>query len=92
VKTVPKLVVCVIYFRIGTVMTIKIHAVYRNGVCQPSVTPPIVDGTEVELIVITGGDWNCLVDALDEIARLPMEGPLDGFSGANHDPVLYKTK
>jgi predicted DNA-binding antitoxin AbrB/MazE fold protein len=78
-----------IYFVVGASMTTKIHAVYRNGVFLPSVPLPVAEGTEVELTVISEGTSSSTADALDEIARLPMEGPLDGFSGAEHDRVLY---
>jgi len=71
-------------------MTTKVHAIYRNGVFLPSAAPPVAVGTEVELTVTAGGVRDSLVDALDEIARLPAEGPRDGFSGADHDQVLYE--
>jgi predicted DNA-binding antitoxin AbrB/MazE fold protein len=74
----------------GAIMTTKIHAVYRNGVFQPSVPPLVAEGAEVELIVTTDNEPSSLADALSEIARLPAEGPLDGFSGADHDRVLYE--
>jgi len=70
-------------------MTRKIHAVYRNGVFFPSVPLPVAEGTEVELVVTSDGEPTSLADALDEIAHLPVEGPQDGFSGAEHDQVLY---
>jgi predicted DNA-binding antitoxin AbrB/MazE fold protein len=70
-------------------MTTKVHAVYRNGVLLPSAPLPVADGTEVELTVTANGESNSLADALDEIARLPTEGRQDGFSGADHDHVLY---
>jgi hypothetical protein len=81
-----------IYFFKGEVMTTKVHAVYRNGVFLPSVPPPVADGAEVELIVTANSEPSSLADSLDEIARLPEEGPQDGFSGADHDQVLYPTK
>jgi hypothetical protein len=73
-------------------MTTRIHATYRNGVFLPSTPPPVADGAEVELIVTTDGEPNSLADALDEIAHLPAEGPQDGFSGADHDRILYDAK
>jgi predicted DNA-binding antitoxin AbrB/MazE fold protein len=72
-------------------MTTKVHATYRNGVFLPSTPPPVADGAEVELIVTTG-EPNSLADALDQIAQLPAEGPQDGFSGTDHDRILYDTK
>jgi predicted DNA-binding antitoxin AbrB/MazE fold protein len=56
-------------------MTTRIHAVFRNGVFEPSVPPEVAEGTEVELIVTTNRDSTSLADALDEIAQLPNEGP-----------------
>jgi predicted DNA-binding antitoxin AbrB/MazE fold protein len=73
-------------------MTTKVHAVFRNGVFQPSAPPQLAEGAEVELIVTTNGESGSLADALNEIARLPTEGLQDGFSGADHDRVLYKTE
>jgi predicted DNA-binding antitoxin AbrB/MazE fold protein len=67
----------------------KVHAVYRNGVFLPSSPLPVAEGTEVELTVTSEGASGPLAEALSEIARLPAEGPLDGFSGADHDRVLY---
>jgi predicted DNA-binding antitoxin AbrB/MazE fold protein len=83
------LAILMVYWGNGAIMTTRVHAVYRNGVFQPSAPPPVADGAEVELIVTTSGEPNSLADALDEIARLPAEGPQDGFSGADHDRVLY---
>jgi predicted DNA-binding antitoxin AbrB/MazE fold protein len=71
-------------------MTTKIHAIYRNGVFQPSMPPQVAEGAEVELIVTDKSEPVSLADALSEIARLPVEGPQDGFSGADHDRVLYE--
>jgi predicted DNA-binding antitoxin AbrB/MazE fold protein len=68
----------------------KVHAIYRNGVFLPSTPPPVADGTEVELTVTANGEPCSLADALDEIAHLPAEGPQDGFSGADHDNILYE--
>jgi predicted DNA-binding antitoxin AbrB/MazE fold protein len=73
-------------------MTIKIGAVYRDGVFQPSTPPPISEGAEVELVVTTADEPGSLADALEEIARTPVEATRDGFSGADHDGVLYSMK
>jgi hypothetical protein len=63
-------------------MTTKVHAIFQHGVFLPSTPPPVADGTEVELIVSFGEEPNSMADALEEIARLPVEGSQDGFSGA----------
>jgi len=70
-------------------MATKVNAIYTNGVFRPATPVPVADGTEVELIVKLG-DRTPLADLLGEIARLPAEGPQDGFSGADHDTVLYR--
>jgi predicted DNA-binding antitoxin AbrB/MazE fold protein len=73
-------------------MTTKVHAVYRDGVFLPSAPPPLAEGAEVELVVTAETEPASLADALAEIARMPAEGADDGFSGADHDAVLYPNK
>jgi len=70
-------------------MTMKVHAVYKNGAFLPAAPVQVAEGAEVELTVTVNGDAASLADSLQEIANLPPEGPQDGFSGANHDAVLY---
>jgi predicted DNA-binding antitoxin AbrB/MazE fold protein len=70
-------------------MTTKVHAVFRNGAFLPATPVSMPEGAEVELTVTTSDQQKPLVQALEEIARLPIEGPRDGFSGADHDRVLY---
>ena len=70
-------------------MTTKVHATYRGGVFLPASPVPVSEGAEVEL-TITSAEGGTLADLLAEIARLPQEGPQDGFSGADHDRVLYR--
>jgi len=73
-------------------MTKTLTAVYENGVLRPSEPLPLGEGERVEVTVTTGEDAARhaeLVKALAEIAALPTEGPDDGFSGADHDRVLY---
>jgi predicted DNA-binding antitoxin AbrB/MazE fold protein len=80
-----------------------IDAIFDNGVFRP-LTPPIIpDGTRVRLRVEdANGTASSPADErmagseraeLDEfrrlMAELPIEGPGDGFSGADHDRVLY---
>jgi predicted DNA-binding antitoxin AbrB/MazE fold protein len=71
-------------------MTTKVHAVFRNGVFLPSTPPPVAEGAEVELFVTTEGESESLAEALEKIARLPLEGPQNSFSAADHDRVLYQ--
>jgi predicted DNA-binding antitoxin AbrB/MazE fold protein len=70
-------------------MTAKIQAIYEKGVFRPTDPVPLAEGSAVELIVNSDSDSQPLVEALKEISRLPIEGPVDGFSGADHDRVLY---
>jgi predicted DNA-binding antitoxin AbrB/MazE fold protein len=69
-------------------MTTRVHAIYRGGVFVPATRVPVSEGAEVELTVTSNGSGS-LADALEEIARLPHEGPQDGYSGADHDRILY---
>jgi len=73
-------------------MTTRVHAVYREGVLRPALPLPLGEGAEVELTITSSekSDQSAgIADALAKIAQLPMEGPNDGFSGADHDHVLY---
>ena len=75
-------------------MTKTIQAVYRGGVFKPEEPVTIAEGARVELTVrATPADAQAAPtptrEALAEIASLPPEGPDDGFSGADHDRLLY---
>lgn len=73
-------------------MTTRIHAVYERGVFRPTDPVPIAEGTAVEITVSTEAESRATeggAAALLRIAELPLEGPDDGFSGAEHDRVLY---
>jgi predicted DNA-binding antitoxin AbrB/MazE fold protein len=75
-------------------MTKTIHAVYQGGVFKPSEPVSIADGTSVELTVRAdaapaAASAAAVRDFVEEIAALPLEGPQDGFSGADHDKILY---
>jgi predicted DNA-binding antitoxin AbrB/MazE fold protein len=70
-------------------MTAKIQAIYEKGVFRPSSPVSLPEGSEVELTVNSNADSTTLADELEKIAQLPIEGPSDGFSGADHDRVLY---
>jgi len=71
-------------------MEAKIEAVFEKGIFRPVSAVSLPEGTIVEVIVSEEVSTKKLRDALDEIARMPQEGPLDGFSGADHDRVLYQ--
>jgi predicted DNA-binding antitoxin AbrB/MazE fold protein len=74
-------------------MTTSVRATYEKGVFKPSSPVPLADGTEVQLTITDGTPANDpagVVAELQRIAALPTEGPDDGFSGADHDSVLYR--
>jgi predicted DNA-binding antitoxin AbrB/MazE fold protein len=73
-------------------MTTRIHAVYERGVFRPTEPVTMADGTAVEITVSTESipqTPNNSAAALSAIANLPQESPDDGFSGADHDDILY---
>ena len=75
-------------------MTRTVRAVYSQGVFKPAAPVPIADGTEVELTISPPSsapaiNGSGIIAALTRIAELPLEGSNDGFSGADHDSILY---
>jgi predicted DNA-binding antitoxin AbrB/MazE fold protein len=73
-------------------MTTRIHAVYESGVFRPTEPVGIADGTAVEITVSTENSPQSpakVFAVLTAIPQLPLEGPDDGFSGVDHDDVLY---
>jgi predicted DNA-binding antitoxin AbrB/MazE fold protein len=77
-------------------MTTKVNAIYKNGVFLPTLPVAVAEGAMVELTVNSDAGPGSLgptslVDDLEEISRLPLQGPNDGFSGADHDKILYGT-
>jgi predicted DNA-binding antitoxin AbrB/MazE fold protein len=86
-------------------MTYDIDAIYDNGVFRPLEPLIIPDGMRVHLRVDEsdareGSTSSSKTDEmvrrrteLDEfrrvMAQLPVESPDDGFSGADHDQILY---
>jgi len=84
-------------------MTYEIDAIYNNGAFVPVEPLAIPEGVRVHLRVdeqpisaapLDGGEPpKQSRAAMDEFLRLaaelPLEGPDDGFSGADHDRVLY---
>ena len=75
-------------------MTKRIQAVYEGGVFKPHEPVALEEGASVELTIHADradvrAPAKPLKDALAEIASLPLEGPDDGFSGADHDRALY---
>jgi predicted DNA-binding antitoxin AbrB/MazE fold protein len=73
-------------------MTKTVAAVYENGTLRLVEPLPLSNGERVEVTVVKNedpADHADFVKALQEIAALPLEGPDDGFSAADHDKVLY---
>lgn len=83
-------------------MSTLIEAVYEQGVLRLSRPIDLADGTRVDIIVIAShpalptelldetGPWNkAAAEILSAIASMPMESSPDGFSGEDHDRVLY---
>lgn len=75
-------------------MVKTVTATYENGLLRPAEPLPLEEGQRVELTVSTPDDddarrHEALIAGLNEIAALPLESPNDGFSGADHDKVLY---
>jgi len=76
-------------------MTTTAAAIYENGVLRPLSPLPLAEGARVEVTVTdhaasppteVAGD---AADLLRAVAALPMESSEAGFSGRDHDRVLY---
>jgi predicted DNA-binding antitoxin AbrB/MazE fold protein len=82
-------------------MSQGIPAIYDAGVFRPLGPVDLANGTRVEVQVAVTGPSAVLSPAeisrqqtainewLEEIERLPVEEPDDGFSGHDHDKILY---
>jgi predicted DNA-binding antitoxin AbrB/MazE fold protein len=78
-------------------MNAPFPAIYENGVFKPLHPVDLKEHEVVRLAVVsqeptaasTAGQPSALAAMLDETAALPPEGPDDGFSGRDHDRVLY---
>lgn len=68
---------------------VEVSAIVEHGVFRPVEPISIPDGTRVSLTVRTPEQVRSLAQRLAQIAALPQEGPDDGFSGEDHDEVLY---
>lgn len=79
-----------------------IEAVYEHGVLRLDRPIDLAEGSRVEVIVLpreaadakrdTHPEAKSLSEFLDEVAALPLESSPDGFSGEDHDEVLYGWK
>lgn len=73
-------------------MTNRITAVFEHGVFRPVNPVSLAEGSRVELAYEAEQPLKppqAMLEAIEEIAKMPLEGPNDGFSGADHDRVLY---
>ena len=83
-------------------MPTPIEAVYEHGVLRPDRPIDLAEGARVEIIVLpmvpAQSAENCnparknLAEFVAEMAALPIESAPDGFSGEDHDEVLYGWK
>lgn len=74
----------------------------QDGVIVPEEGAQLPEGTVVRIVpeetmvpneaaeVMPAAEKERIRSILDRIASLPMEGPQDMFSGADHDQVLYE--
>ena len=73
-------------------MTVRVDAVFEKGMFRPTAPVSLQDGAHVTLSFEAErplGSPQPLVAALAEIATMPAQGPNDGFSGVDHDRLLY---
>lgn len=72
-------------------MSPTIQAIFENGVIRPLEKVVIDNGEEVEVILLhkTNTSAKKSRQILTEIAELPVEGEANGFSGEDHDQIIY---
>jgi predicted DNA-binding antitoxin AbrB/MazE fold protein len=73
-------------------MTKQVEAVYEQGRLRPLEPLELPEGARLRLIIVTRGEESAQrtpAEILAEIASLPLEREDDGFSGRDHDSVLY---
>lgn len=76
-------------------MTKQFEAVYEQGRLRPLEPLELPEGSRIRVLVLApeaAAEPAAPAEALAEIARLPLEGAADDFSGAEHDAVLYPRK
>ena len=76
-------------------MTRTIEAIYERGVLRLKEPVALADGTIVEVTITTSElsvENRTPAQILSSIASLPMEGDVQGFSGRDHDKILYGEK
>lgn len=73
-------------------MTITTEAIYEQGVLRLLEPMSLVDGTRVEIIIVSStptSENDNPADILAAIAALPLETQEGEFNGRDHDQVLY---
>ena len=82
-------------------MNHKIPAIFDAGVFRPLEPVDLADGTQVQVQVSTAEPLvelspeeltrrqATIVEFLAKMEAIPDEGPDDGFSGRDHDKILY---
>lgn len=69
----------------------QVQAVYSGGVIRPLETVILDEGEELDVLLMPRQKRRRVnpAEVLRAISALPIEGENDGFTGANHDSVLY---
>jgi predicted DNA-binding antitoxin AbrB/MazE fold protein len=82
-------------------MSHTIPAIFDSGVFRPLAPVDLAEGTQVEVRVPAAAlpaelspeqlarQQATIARFLDKMEALPDEGPDDGFSGRDHDKILY---
>lgn len=76
-------------------MTATTAAIYENGVLRPLAPLPLAEGAHVEVTVTESVSVPAspaherAIEIIREIAAMPLEADDEGFSGRDHDSVLY---
>lgn len=75
-------------------MSVLCEAIYENGVLRPLTTPGLREGEKVEILVVSRPDASPHTPSesatiLARIAELPLQEDDRGFSGREHDRILY---
>lgn len=82
-------------------MSQEIRAIYEHGQFRPLEPVSLAEQDVLSLVISQAPSQNAvalarqkelLKTALESAAKLPLEGPDDGFSGADHDLALYGWK
>jgi predicted DNA-binding antitoxin AbrB/MazE fold protein len=77
-----------------TMPTTPIEAVYEQGVLRPTRPIDLAEGARVEIIIIPGHSYQgsgkpTPAEVAARIAAMPLQSSPEGFSGEDHDAILY---